>query len=513
MNGDPWLDGGFEATDPVTLLNPYYVVFSTIWGSSLCNLANAICTDGEGPRNGQSWAWFGGNDISGTIQEIDYADQTVTIPTGASSVTLNYYLRIGYVTFPYTDILEVKIDGVTQQTIIEPSTADSTYTLRSVDLTAFADGAAHVVRFIYTQNVSGAMNRADFNIDDISLDIVCATPTPTPTATSTPTPTPPPTFTPTPTRTPTPTLTPTRTHTPTRTPTPTPAPTLTPTLTPTPGLQVLAIQPRSGPASGGTPVVVSGTGFQGGATLLIGGVAATGVNVVGSTEIDAFAPLLSAGTLNDVTVTNPASFPRPRSPRVVSPSLSSAWFADFLDVPQGSNFHDYVETVFRHGVTAGCGGGNYCPNNPVTRAQMAVFLLKAEHGPSYAPPACTGTFQDVLCPSTFADWIEQVFREGLTVGCGSGNYCPGDPVTRAQMAALLLKAEHGSGYTPPGCAGTFGDVACPSQFADWIEQLYVENVTGGCQTTPLLYCPTSVNTRGQLAVFLVRTFGLQLQGP
>ena len=43
---------------------------------------------------------------------------------------------------------------------------------------------------------------------------------------------------------------------------------------------------------------------------------------------------------------------------------------------------------------------------------------------------------------------------------------------------------------------------------DWIEQLYAESVTGGCSASPLLYCPDSPNTRGQMAVFLVKALNL-----
>jgi hypothetical protein len=71
---------------------------------------------------------------------------------------------------------------------------------------------------------------------------------------------------------------------------------------------------------------------------------------------------------------------------------------------------------------------------------MAVFLLKAEHGSAYAPPTCTGLFLDVPCPGGFAvDWIEQLSVEGVTAGCGGGNYCPGAPNTRGQMAVFLVK--------------------------------------------------------------------------
>ena len=71
---------------------------------------------------------------------------------------------------------------------------------------------------------------------------------------------------------------------------------------------------------------------------------------------------------------------------------------------------------------------------------MAVFLLKAEHGPSYTPPVCHGIFADVPCPGGFAvNWIEQLSTEGITGGCGGGNYCPDNPNTRAQMAVFLSK--------------------------------------------------------------------------
>jgi uncharacterized repeat protein (TIGR01451 family) len=189
-----------------------------------------------------------------------------------------------------------------------------------------------------------------------------------------------------------------------------------------------------------------------------------------------------------------------------SPPGNALVSVDFLDVPPANLFHDFVNTVARNGVTAGCGGGNYCPTSSVTRAQMAVFLLKASQGSSYVPPACSGIFGDVPCPSQYADWIEDLAARGITAGCGGGNYCPDNPVTRAQMAVFLLKTLLGSSYVPPACSGIFGDVPCPSQYADWIEDLASRGITGGCGGGN--YCPDSPNTRGQMAVFLVKTFSL-----
>ena len=220
--------------------------------------------------------------------------------------------------------------------------------------------------------------------------------------------------------------------------------------------------------------------------------------MIGPSAITASSPPLSAGSLNDVLVTNPDA---------TLALYEKAWLADFLDLPQADPFHDFVEKIVRRGVTVGCGGGNYCRDNPVTRAQMAVFLMKAKHAPGYVPPPCTGVFSDVACPSPFADWIEQLAAEGITGGCGGGDYCPASPVTRQQMAVFLLKTEHGSAYTPPVCTGAFSDVTCPSLFADWIEQLAAEDMTGGCGGGN--YCPLSASTRGQMAVFLAKALGLQ----
>jgi hypothetical protein len=74
------------------------------------------------------------------------------------------------------------------------------------------------------------------------------------------------------------------------------------------------------------------------------------------------------------------------------------------------------------------------------RAQMAVFLLRAKYGSAYSPPVATGTvFTDVPSNGFAAAWIEQLVTEGVTSGCGGGNYCPNNAVTRAQMAVFLQR--------------------------------------------------------------------------
>jgi hypothetical protein len=114
----------------------------------------------------------------------------------------------------------------------------------------------------------------------------------------------------------------------------------------------------------------------------------------------------------------------------------------FADVPVSHPLAPWIEALAHAGITGGCATSppQYCPDDGVTRGQMAVFLLRAKHGAGYQPPAATGMFTDVPADSVFAEWIEQLAQEGITGGCGGGNYCPDDPVTRGQMAVFLVRA-------------------------------------------------------------------------
>ncbi|HEY7370438.1 MAG TPA: S-layer homology domain-containing protein, partial [Thermoanaerobaculia bacterium] len=79
-----------------------------------------------------------------------------------------------------------------------------------------------------------------------------------------------------------------------------------------------------------------------------------------------------------------------------------------------------------------------CPADAVTREQMSVFLLRTLEGSSYLPPACvTPIFSDVPCSSPYAAWVNEIAGRGITAGCGGGAFCPTDPVSRSQMAVFL----------------------------------------------------------------------------
>jgi alpha-tubulin suppressor-like RCC1 family protein len=182
----------------------------------------------------------------------------------------------------------------------------------------------------------------------------------------------------------------------------------------------------------------------------------------------------------------------------------------FADVPDGYWARLHIERLYLNQITGGCANNplRYCPTTNVNRAMMAVFVLRAAHGPGFTPPAASGTvFADVPADGFAAAWIEQLAAEGITGGCGGGNYCPNKPVTRAQMAVFLVKAMYGTAYTPPAAGGDiFGDVPADGFAAAFIEQLVADGITGGCGGGN--FCPNKYITRAEMAVFLVGAFDL-----
>jgi hypothetical protein len=260
---------------------------------------------------------------------------------------------------------------------------------------------------------------------------------------------------------------------------------------------VFSTSPDSGPAAGGPQLLIKGMLFSGTPAVTIGGVAATDVQLLSPTEIVAKAPARPAGAAYDLVVSIPAE-PTGR--------LKNGYVSLPTDAG-GSSYAASIVKLIAAGITQGCGVGTYCPNNTITRAEMAIFLIRAKYGLCFTPPAATGTmFTDVPANAFGAKHIELLANLGISTGCGGGKFCPNDTVTRDSMAVFLLRTLLGSGFVPPPATGKFTDVPVSNPFAKWIEELYRRNITGGCGFN--LYCPTNTNTRGEMAAFIVRTFGL-----
>lgn len=200
----------------------------------------------------------------------------------------------------------------------------------------------------------------------------------------------------------------------------------------------------------------------------------------------------------------------------------------FVDLPdamkEGTHWMvEWIETAFRNGIVSECGQRplRYCPQRPLTRAELAIFSLRARSWPS--PP--TLNIQAISALEICVDlpdeekwmepWLKQVVFEGIVPITLSSHqpYQFRQSVTRAELAVWLLKAKHGSEYLPPASTGVFSDVPAdlkPEEkwMAPWIEQMYQQGITGGCAQTPLRYCSQRQVTRAEAAVFLLRTFNI-----
>jgi hypothetical protein len=181
---------------------------------------------------------------------------------------------------------------------------------------------------------------------------------------------------------------------------------------------------------------------------------------------------------------------------------------DFPDVPPGNPFYDDIGKLSARGVTLGCGSGFYCPDDPVTREQMAAFILRAT-GEFNPPTPMTQRFTDVPPQNVFYNFIDRLAELQITLGCTPDHtqYCPHDPVLREQMSAFILR---GLGEFDPPTPGSqrFTDVPPSNVFYNFIDRLAVLQITLGCTPDHTLYCPADPVTRAQMAAFLVRAFDL-----
>ena len=582
-------DPSFEAYTP----NPYWSEYSSNYGTPLCTIAD--CGDGEGsagPRTGNVWSWFGGT----SDDEEGYLSQSVVIPNGFN--TLQFYLWIG-AGDPGSDTDDVFLAQIDNVTVFSANATQTSsypaYTLVSVDVSAFADGAWHTVTF-YSKTTGQNVN---FNLDDVALKgVVTSTFTITGNAGVAGA-----------------TLTYTGGSTtadgsgfysftvPSGW-----SGTVTPSLagytfapvnrtftnvvsnqsaqnfiaTPVnllqdPGFEAGTPNPFWSETSTnyGTPLcTIADCGDGGGTTgprtgsvwswfggtespypyeagsLSQGVVIPNGTATLafylwigaagsGSNTSDVFNAMIDDVTVFSANATQINSYPSYTLVRVdVSAfadgashsvtfssetagqqvninldDVSLTVVSTFTDVPATYWAWNWIERLYNAGITNGCSTDPllYCPEDPVTRAQMAVFLERGMNGSAYTPPFGTGmVFADVPLSYWAVNWIEKLYDDGITTGCLTSplSYCPEDSVTRAQMAVFLLRAEHGPAYTPPAAVGIFADFPTTHWAANWIEQLYREGITTGCGTFPLVYCPDGSVTRAQMAVFLVRTFGL-----
>jgi hypothetical protein len=230
----------------------------------------------------------------------------------------------------------------------------------------------------------------------------------------------------------------------------------------------------------------------------------TAVSNDGFIMVTSGSPGMGNGTVSFTVAANPGPAIRSGTITVAGKTFIVRQGIDFLDVPTNDPFYNSVGKLVASGVTLGCGGGNYCPNQVVSREQMAAFLLRAR-GEFNPPDPLLQRFLDVGPTNGFYRFIDRMAVLQITLGCGGGNYCPADPVLRDQMSAFILRAL-GEFNPPLPPMQRFLDVPPTNGFYRFIDRMAVLQITLGCGGGN--YCPTQPVTRAQMAAFLVRAFNL-----
>jgi hypothetical protein len=215
----------------------------------------------------------------------------------------------------------------------------------------------------------------------------------------------------------------------------------------------------------------------------------------------------------------------------VNPMDGSCWVADTLngqvahlviccrfdDVPCEHWARDAINACVIAGIVSGYPDGTYHPTEPVTRAQMAVYVSRAlAGGDAHVPTGpATPSFTDVATTDWAYKYIEYAKAQTVVAGYPDGSYGPGITLDRGQMAVFIARAiatptdrPDLPSYTPP-LTPSFPDVTADNDWAwayKYVEYIKQKGVTSGYPDGQ--YHPEYICTRDQMAVYVARAFGL-----
>ena len=183
---------------------------------------------------------------------------------------------------------------------------------------------------------------------------------------------------------------------------------------------------------------------------------------------------------------------------VLLPAMPAGASGIVFEDARGSVHEPFILAVAGAGITLGCEPDRYCPDEEVTRGQMATFIARALG----LEPVLPSGFDDVPDSHTHAGSIGAIAEAGIAGGFGDGTYGPEQNVTRGQMATFIARALGLEPVLPSG----FDDVSDDHTHAGSIGAIAAEGIAGGFGDGT--YGPERNVTRGQMATFIARAVGL-----
>lgn len=172
-------------------------------------------------------------------------------------------------------------------------------------------------------------------------------------------------------------------------------------------------------------------------------------------------------------------------------------FPLFADI--AANAHETsTEQAWVGDLARGCSFHRYCPGEHVSRAQMATFIARAVG----LKPTTSNRFRDLDPRSVHTGYVNSLVHAGIANGCEADRYCPDRPVDRAQMATFLARALQLAPENEP----QFVDVPPSSSHFGSVNAVAKQGITAGCDRSQVRYCPSGAVRRDQMASFLTRAF-------
>lgn len=177
----------------------------------------------------------------------------------------------------------------------------------------------------------------------------------------------------------------------------------------------------------------------------------------------------------------------------------------FTDVDAGTRA--LIEEVYFTGLMPALTNSplTFGPGKEIKRGEAAKLLLQAIYGTDYSPPLLPEHIFSDMINHRFETWAEELYRRGFTSSCGSNplRFCPDEPLSRAQIAEIMVRAIYGTGFDPPDpTEQLFDDVPVSEWYARWVNLLKKDGYLQGCDHDGSHFCPNAPATRAQMAEFI-----------
>ncbi len=179
-------------------------------------------------------------------------------------------------------------------------------------------------------------------------------------------------------------------------------------------------------------------------------------------------------------------------------------FSNRFTDDNGNIHEENIEVIAALGITIGCNppaNDHYCPSSPVTRAEMAALMIRAL-GDTPVPGVMPSRFSDVPRGAWYFKYVERLIDRGIVTADSGSLFRPSEPLTRLEMAVWMARAFDSIVEVTP--TGVFNDVPKDAWYAGAVEGLLRVEVTKGCSVEPAAYCPYDHVLRDQMASFFAR---------